>query len=113
MGGVTLDGRNQVGIYSEYYWWILGTTISDDISIMRLYYHFSFTNNIKAIRLPSVSQRSTTFIGMTVVAQGYGAGRNLQYGNFKVESNSPADNLILYVGDPDERSVLEGGDSGK
>lgn len=110
MGGVTLDGRSQAAIYSEYYWWIRGETFSDDIALMRLYYDFYFTNNIRAIRLPSASQRSTTFVGMKVVAQGYGAGRNLQYGNFKVIAN--ADNLIRYVGDSDERSELEGGDSG-
>lgn len=113
LGAADTANRNQVNIYSEYWWWLNGPGYPLDIALFRLYSHAPLSRNIQPIRLPSAGQEYYEYFeGVTATIQGYGGGKSvLNYGNVKIHSPTYCDIMqICSAGAPVQ---LEGGDSGK
>lgn len=117
LGAADINNPARVIAAIDVFYWI---NYSDgnhpDIALFRLKSHVQLTNKIKTIRLPARSQEFSTLENWNVVNEGYGGGRSvLQYGNFRVLSNSQCrfrDLEICSVG-INSATSLEGGDSGE
>lgn len=88
LGAADTANRNQVIIYSEYWWWLNGPSeiYPLDLALFRLYSHAPLSRNIQPIRLPSAGQELYEyFAGVTATIQGYGGGKSvLNYGNVNI-----------------------------
>jgi hypothetical protein len=108
--------------FSDRAWGVHSSDGNQDIALFRFASSITFTSTIYSIRMPSMLQRYDRFHGWPMQIVGWGGAgdglpRFLQYGDFRVITNTEcsintqADGMCA-LADPNTITSTQGGDSG-